>query len=120
MISEAQRRQRMAAAMIGGVKGGAVSKAKAQKQRANTRARIMDLPQFKERMEFTRLDVMKQTGLEGSVCTMALRDMLAENLITSRIIDEKGTLAFKSMPDPILTKAWRRTEPDLSYTPKYF
>ena len=120
MISEAQRRQRMAAAMIGGVKGGAVSKAKAQRQRANTRAKIMALPQFKERVEFTRLEVQAQTGLEGSVCTMALRDMLAENLITSRIIDEKGTLAFKSMPDPILTKAWRRTEPDTTYQPRWF
>ena len=116
MLSEAQLNQRLAV----GVKGGAVSKAKAQKHRANTRAMIIALPQFMDRVEFTRLDVMAQTGLEGSVCTMALRDMLAQNLITSRVVDEKGTLAFKSMPAPILTKAWRRTQPDADYMPRWF
>ena len=119
MITDEQREQRKAGAIAGGLKGGAISKAKAQKHRANTRAKIMALPQFADRVWFTRLDVCAQTGLETSVCTLALRSMLDQNLITSRK-DDKGTLAFKSMPSTILTKPWRLTEPDLSYTPKYF
>lgn len=98
------------------------TKAQSQANRANTRKKIMSMPQYEARQEFTRLDCMAQLGLEPSVATMCLRDMLSANLVTMRIIDDKGTMAFKANPRSQLREPWRKRwfgfESD--YVPRYF
>ena len=103
-------------------KSGERSKLKSEADRANTRTRIMSMPQYSARESFTRLDCQAQLGLESSVATMALRDMVSRNLLTMKIVDEKGTMAFKANPKSQLREKWRKRwfAFESQYVPRYF
>ena len=93
-------------------------------KRANHQVLIATMPQFKTLEQFTRADVVAFTKLDESVISLTLREMARNNRISETIIDDKGTIGFKAMPLPPLSKSWRGKLPkllaDCPHTPRYF
>lgn len=104
--------------------GGNASKAKSVADRAKNRKYIIDTMLRLERA-ITISDVAwsgkvpDKSKLEISVARRELQSLVDCNLV-STTQGYGGNLLYELMPPEIITKPWRKTEPDLSYQPKYF
>ena len=98
-------------------KRNTATKAEARAIRANTRAAVMDMDQFKDGEWFTRKEVQVAINKLPSVITLCLRGMEEENLLITRVMDHNGTLAYRAVPPQF---HWLPTETILDHQPRYF
>ena len=108
----------------GSHKGGAVSKAKSDAHRAKNRAYILTTMEKLGR-PITISDVAwagkkpDRQKLEKSVARRELQEMVMDNLITARP-GYANNLLYTLIPRGLMTKRWRKTEPDTSSMPRYY
>jgi hypothetical protein len=105
----------------GGIAGGKKTKERADRAREDHERAIASMPQFISGQEFTRIDVVAATSLNESVANRALADMVEYNLLTSRKIDENGTIGYT----PVFKGKfpWRKRPDylaDRPYSPRYY
>ena len=108
----------------GSYRGAEVSKARAKAIRQENREFILStMVRFGRPITVSDVawngKVPDKHKLELSVARRELQEMVKDNLITA-IQGHGNSLNYELMPPGIMTKAWRKTEHDLSFQPKYY
>ena len=108
----------------GSYTGGEASSKKAQAVRLENRAFILStMVRFGRPITISDVawagKVPDRHKLEKSVARRELQEMVKLNLITSKA-GKTNSLLYELMPPEIITKPWRKTEPDTSFMPRYY